>query len=106
MGATANSWNIQTATNASTNLAAGYNMNTAATAMTGGAVTGVSSTTTQVIAPTWTLGATGTKMPFHIWATVEGASASGTVVNIQLVAPTVGDLVTIYRGTVCRAQIQ
>ena len=30
------------------------------------------------------------------------ASASGTVLNIQLVAPTVADLVTIYRGASCR----
>jgi hypothetical protein len=103
-GATANSWNIQTATNGATNLTASYSMNTAATAMTGGATTDVASTTTtQVIGPTWTLGSTGTKMPFHIWATVEGASASGTVVNIQLVAPTVADLVTIYRGSTCTA---
>jgi hypothetical protein len=100
---TANSWNIQTATNGATNLAAGYTMFTAATAAANGALTGVASTTTtQVIAPTWTLGAIGTKMNVHLWATIEGASASGTVVNIQLVAPTVADLVTVYRGSQCR----
>ena len=46
-------------------------------------------------------GATGTKMPVRIHATIEGVSASGTVLNLQLVAPTVGDLVTIYRGSSC-----
>jgi hypothetical protein len=101
--ATANSWNIQTATNGATNIEASYDMHTAAAVMTGGALTGVaSSTTTQVIGGTWTLGAAGTKMPVHISGTIEGASASGTVLNFQLVAPTVGDLVTIYRGSACR----
>jgi len=100
-GATANSWNIITSSNAPTNLSAGYMMNTAATAMTGGALTGGSGTSTQVISPTWTLGATGTKMPVHIWAALDGGSASGTVVSLQLVAPTVGDLVTIYRDSKC-----
>lgn len=99
--ATANSWNVITATNAPTNLEATYQMNTAATAMTGGAVTGISVTTTTVIAPTWTLGGTATKMPFHIQGSIEGASASGTVISLQLVAPTVADLVTVYRGTSC-----
>lgn len=101
-GATANTWYIQTATNGATNFTAWYSMNTAATAMTGGAVTDTASTTTATaIAPTWTLGGTGTKMPFHIAATIEGVSTSGTVVNIQLAAPTVADLVTIYRGAQC-----
>ncbi len=101
--ATANSWNFLTATNGATNVTANYSMNTAATAMTGGAVTDqASTTTTVVIAPTWTLGGTATKMPFHIWGRVEGASASGTVLSLQLLAPTVADVVTIYRGTSCR----
>jgi hypothetical protein len=78
-------------------------MNTAATAMTGGALTGSGSSTSSVdIAPTWTLGGTATKMPAHISGTLESVSASGTVFNLQLKAPTVGDLVTIYRGSQCR----
>ena len=101
-GATANSWNIQTATNGAVNLTANYLMATAATAMAGGAVTDVAATTTtQVITPTWTLGGTATQMPVHIWGDIEGSSVSGTVLNIQLVAPTVADLVTIYRGSSC-----
>jgi hypothetical protein len=77
-------------------------MNTAATAVTSGAVTGQGSTTAAVdITGTWTLGGTGTKMPAHIFGTIEGASASGTVFNLQLKAPTVADLVTIYRGSKC-----
>jgi hypothetical protein len=101
-GATANQWGIQTATNGATNFTAWYNMNTAATAMTGGAVTDTASSTTATeITPAWTLGGTGTKMPFHIGATIEGSSASGTVVNVMLLAPTVADLVTIYRGAEC-----
>lgn len=100
--ATANTWYIQTAANGATSFTAWYSMNTAATAMTGGAVTDTASTTTATaIAPAWTLGGAGTKMPFHIGATIEGVSTSGTVVNIQLAAPTVADLVTIYRGAEC-----
>lgn len=102
-GATANSWNWLTATNGATNVTTGYDMATAATAVAFGALTDVAATTTtQVIAPTWTLGATGTKMPFHVFGRIEGASASGTVLSLQLVAPTVADLVTIYRGSGCR----
>jgi hypothetical protein len=101
--ATANNWDILTATNGVTNVTANYTMATAATAYAAGAVTDTASTTSPiVIAPTWTLGGTATKMPFHIWAKIEGASASGTVVSLQLVAPTVADLVTIYRGASCR----
>jgi hypothetical protein len=100
--ATANSWNFLTATTGATNVLASYNMNTAATAMTGGATTGTAATTTTVvIGPTWTLGGTATKMPFHVDIMLEGAAAAGTVVSLQLVAPTVADLVTIYRGTTC-----
>ena len=100
-GATANSWNVITSTNAPTNLEAQYQMGDSATTFNGGALTGVSSTTTQVIGGTWTLGGTATKMPFDIEGTIEGASASGTVISLQLVAPTVADLVTIYRGAYC-----
>jgi hypothetical protein len=101
-GATANQWNLLTATNGAVNITANYSMGTAATASAYGAVTDTASiTTTFQIAPNWTLGGTGTKMPFHIWARIEGASVSGTVVSLQLVAPTIGDLVTIYRGSSC-----
>ena len=100
---TANQWNLLTATNGATNVTANYSMATAATSSAYGAVTDQASTTTTFqITPSWTLGAITTKMPFHVWAKIEGASASGTVVSFQLVAPTVGDLVTIYRGTACR----
>jgi hypothetical protein len=102
-GVTANNWNVQTATNGATNVAAYYSQATAAAAVATGATTGQGSTTTTFnIGGTWTQGATGTKMPVHIWGTIEGTSASGTVFNLQLVAPTVGDLVTIYRGSSCR----
>jgi hypothetical protein len=102
-GATANNWDIQTATNGATNTSASWTMATAATAFASGALTGSGSSTSSVdIGVTWTLGATGTKMPVHISGTIEGASASGTVFNLQLKAPTVGDLVTIYRGSECR----
>jgi hypothetical protein len=101
--ATTNSWNVQTATNGATNLTANYLMSTGTTTVKGGAITDVASTTTtQVIAPTWNLGGAATQMPVHLAGTIEGASASGTVLNIQLVAPTVTDLVTIYRGSQCR----
>jgi hypothetical protein len=100
---TGNNWNLLTAMNGATNVTSSYSMNTAAAAMTGGATTDTAFTTTTFnIGPTWTLGAVGTKMPFHILARIEGASVSGTVVSLQLVAPTVGDLVTIYRGAACR----
>lgn len=102
-GATLNQWNLLTATNGATNVTASYTMLTAATATTGGATTDQASTTsTFQVAPSWTLGGTATKMPFHIHARIEGASASGTILSVQLVAPTVGDLVTIYRGSGCR----
>lgn len=100
--ATSNQWNLLTATNGATNITATYDMYTAATAKAGGAVTDQASTTTTFqISPNWTLGGTATKMPFHIHASVESASTSGTVLSVQLVAPTVGDLVTIYRGSGC-----
>lgn len=78
-------------------------MATAASAFAAGAVTDQAPTTTTFqISPSWTLGGTATKMPFHIWAKVDGASSSGTALSLQLVAPTAGELVTIYRGTACR----
>lgn len=101
--ATLNQWNLLTATNGATNVTADYAMATAATAAAYGAVTDQASTTTTFqITPSWTLGGTGTKMPFHIWAKIEGASASGTVVSLQLLAPTPADVVTIFRGAACR----
>jgi hypothetical protein len=102
-GDPANNWNLITATNAPTNTMASYSMGTAAAVGAFGATTGNSSTTTFNIGGTWTLGATGTKFPFHIHARIEGASASGTVVSLQIVDPTVGDLLTIYRGMSCWA---
>jgi hypothetical protein len=100
--ATANQWNLLTATNGATSTTASYQMATAATAFAAGAVTDQASTTTTFqIAPSWTLGGTATKMPVHIAGTVTGASASGTVLSLQLVAPTVADLVTIYQGSGC-----
>lgn len=100
--ATANTWSLLTATNGATNVTAGYQMGTAATAMAVGAVTDQTSTTTAfAIAPNWTLGGTATKMPVHIWAEVEGASASGTVLSLELTSGAVADLITIYRGSNC-----
>lgn len=100
--ATANTWNVITATNGATNVTASYTMLTAATATTGGATTDTASTTTTiVVGPAWTLGGTATKMPFHLHARIEGASASGTVLSLQIAGPAVGDLVTIYRGMSC-----
>ncbi len=100
--ATANNWNLITSSNAPTNIAANYIQGDSATTFAGGATTGTSSTTTFNIGGTWTLGATGTKVPVRIWGMIEGASATGTVISLQLVAPTVADLVTIYRGSGCR----
>ncbi len=102
--ATANSWNFITSSNAATNVMAEYIMGTAATASAYGAVTGSSVTTSVVISPAWTLGGTTTKMPFHVHGRIEAASASGTVISFQLVAPTVGDVVTIYRGASCEVR--
>jgi hypothetical protein len=99
---TANQWLIQTATNGVTSTTASYIMGTAATAMAVGAVTDQASTTTAFqIAPSWTLGGTATKMPVHIHAFFTGVSVSGTVINLQVIAPTVADLLTIYEGSKC-----
>jgi hypothetical protein len=101
-GATANNWNLITSSNAPTNITAYYQQGDSVTTFAGGATTGTSSTTTFNIGGAWTLGGTATKMPVHIWGMIGGASASGTVVSLQLVAPTVADLVTIYQGGGCR----
>jgi len=101
--ATANNWNLLAVTNGATNITAYYRMDTPPTATAGGATTDQASTaTTFSVGPTWTLGSTGAKMRFHVWAKIEGASASGTVLSLQLVAPTPADLVTIYRGSACK----
>lgn len=101
--ATANQWNILTATTGATNVTATYDMYTTTALKFGGATTGQTSTTTTFnIGGAWTLGGTGSKMPVHIWGRVQTASASGTVLSLQLVAPTVGDLVTIFQGSGCR----
>ncbi len=98
----ANNWNILTATNGATNVTASYSGFTAAAVAAGGATTDTSSTTsTIVIGGTWTQGAVSTKMPYDIDAWIEGAAAAGTVVSLQVVDPTVGDLLTIYRGAYC-----
>lgn len=101
-GVTANNWNMITATNGATNVTASYMMGTAAATGGFGATTDQGSTTTTFgIGGTWTLGAASTKFPFHIEGAIEGASASGTVVSLQVIDPTVGDLLTIYRGAAC-----
>ncbi len=102
-GTPANNWNLLTATNGATNVTVSYSMGTAAAVGGFGATTDQASTTTTFnIGGTWTLGAAATKFPFHIHARIEGASASGTVLSLQIVDPTVADLLTIYRGTSCR----
>jgi hypothetical protein len=101
-GTPANNWNLITATNGATNVTSSYAMGTAAAVGGFGATTDTASTTTTFsIGGTWTLGAAGTKFPFHIHARIEGASASGTVLSLQVVDPTVADLLTIYRGASC-----
>ena len=101
---TANLWEVQM-TNGATNLSVGYLMSTgiAAGDFRGGAIADQIATTSSVpIGSTWMLvGAAGTKNLAHIWGSVEGASVSGTVITIQLQAPTVADVVTIYRGSAC-----
>jgi hypothetical protein len=101
--ATANTWSFLTATNAPTNMEATYLQGDSATTFAGGATTGISSTTATAIGGTWTLGASGTKMPFQIRGTVEGASASGTVLSLYLTSGSNSDLITIYRGAKCSA---
>lgn len=92
---------VQTATNGATNLAASGIAYTAAATSTSAAFTGQASTTTAVSIITLTPGTTGTKLPVHIAGTVEGASASGTVLNIVALTGAAADLLTIYRGSKC-----
>jgi len=101
--ATANQFLVQTATNGATNLSAFAEIYTAAGTATTLATTGQGSTTTavEIGGATWTLGGTGTKTPARIWGTIEGANTGGSTLNIQVIAPTVADLLTIYRGSAC-----
>jgi hypothetical protein len=98
--AAANTIGVQTATNASTSLAASGVAYTAAAVATSAAFSGVSSTVAQNIV-TFTPGATGTKLPVHVSGTIEGASASGTVFNLQVLTGSGADLLTISRGSFC-----
>ncbi len=101
-GLTANNWNLITSSNGATNVTISYMQGDTATTFGGGSTTDQASTTTTFnIGGAWTLGSTGTKIPVHIAGTIESVSASGTVISFQLVAPTVGDLVSIYRGATC-----
>jgi hypothetical protein len=99
-GAVADQIGVQTATNASTNLAGSGVAYTAAAVSTAAAFTGISSTTAQSIV-SFTPGATGTKLPVHVSGTIEGASASGTVFNLQVLTGNASDNLTIYRGSTC-----
>jgi hypothetical protein len=100
-GATANTWSFQTGSNAPTNMAAEFFQATGVSAVAAGATTGVSSTSTTAIGGNWTPGGAGAKLAFHISGTIEGASASGTTISLIVTDPTVGDLLTVYRGTAC-----
>lgn len=105
---TANGFNLLTATNGATNVTASYGFPVnGATAPTLAGTTYTldqgSTTTTFQIGGNWTLGALVgvAKYPVHLHAAIEGASASGTVLSVQLVAPTPADLLTFYRGGGC-----
>ena len=99
--AAANTWSFVTGLNAPTNMEATYQQGDSASTFAGGATTGVSSTTATAIGAAWTLGAAGTKMPFHIQGTIEGSNAGGTSVSLYLTSGANTDLITIYRGTEC-----
>jgi hypothetical protein len=93
---------VQTAVNGATNLAATGIAYTAAGTATTASITGVGSTTTAQSVVTFTPGATGTKLPVEIKGTIEGASASGTTLNIVALTGAAADLLTIYRGSTCQ----
>lgn len=97
----ANQIGVQTATNGATNIAASGIAYSAAGTSTSAAITGVASTTTAQSIITWTPGGTGTKLPVHIAGTIEGASVSGTTLNITVLTGAAADLLTIYRGSKC-----
>lgn len=92
---------VQTATNGATNLTSCGEANTAAAVIGDGCITDVGSTTTAQSVITFTPGATGTKVPIHLTGTIEGASASGTVFNVQILTGAAADLLTVYRGSAC-----
>lgn len=91
---------VQTATNASTNLAATAIAYTAAAVSTSGSLVGASSTASQSVL-TFTPGATGTNLPLHLAGTVEGTSTSGTTLNIQILTGSSSDAITVKRGSSC-----
>lgn len=99
--AVANQIGVQTATNGATNLTASAVAYITTSTFTAGAVTDVASTTTAQSVVTFTPGATGVKLPIHLSGVVEGASASGTVLNIQALTGNVSDALTFYRGSQC-----
>ena len=92
---------VQTASNGATNLSASGVAYTAAGTSTAAAFTGVASTTVAQSIITFTPAATGTKLPVRVTGTIEGASALGTVFNLQVLTGAAGDLLTIYRGSKC-----
>jgi hypothetical protein len=98
---TSNQWLIQTATNGATNLTASFTMALSTTSFGYGAVPNTSSTTTPVSIGMWSPTASQ-KLPVHLAGTIEGVSASGTVLNIQVIVSNTSDLLTIYRGSMCR----
>ena len=99
--AAANQIGVQTATNGATNIAATATAYTAAATSTSASITGVASSTTSQSVITFTPGATGTKLPIYLKGTIEGASASGTTLNITALTGAAADLMTIYRGSQC-----
>jgi hypothetical protein len=99
--AAADQFGVQTATNGATNTAATGVMYTAAATSTSASTTGNASSTTAFSIVTGTPGATGTKLPVHLAGTIEGASASGTVLNITVLSGSASDTLTVYRGSEC-----
>jgi hypothetical protein len=101
-GVVADQFGVQTATNGATNISASGVGYTAAGVSTAAAITGVASTTTAQSILTMSPGATGTKLPVHLAGTIEGVSASGTVLNITVLTGSATDVLTVYRGSSCR----
>lgn len=100
--AAANQIAVQTATNGATNLTAyGFALTAAAVITDATPITDVASTTTAQSVLTFTPSAVAFKVPIHLAGTVEGVSASGTVLNIQVLTGAAADLLTIYRGSKC-----
>jgi len=59
------------------------------------------SSTTAFSVVTFTPAATGTKRPVHLARTIEGASTSGTVLNVMIMTGSSTDAITVYRGSKC-----